>query len=67
MIPGPANSFEDLSEFFSSYQLRRDPGGRFEHSNLGAALLGTALARRADVNYEALIRKLVYRFNKTFP
>lgn len=52
-------SFEDLSEFLSSYQLTRDPGDRFEYSNLGAALLGTALARRADMNYEALIQKLI--------
>jgi CubicO group peptidase (beta-lactamase class C family) len=52
-------SFEDLSEFLSSYQLTRDPGGRFEYSNLGVALLGTALARREDVNYEVLIRKLI--------
>ena len=52
-------SFEDLAEFLSSYQLSRDPGGRFEYSNLGVALLGTALARRADLNYEALIRKLI--------
>jgi len=57
--PWAGYSFEDLAAFLSSYQLSRDPGGRFEYSNLGAALLGTALARRADVNYEALIRKLI--------
>jgi D-alanyl-D-alanine-carboxypeptidase/D-alanyl-D-alanine-endopeptidase len=57
--PWAGYSFEDLSEFLSSYQLSRDPGGRFEYSNLGVALLGTALARRAGVNYEALIRKLI--------
>jgi serine-type D-Ala-D-Ala carboxypeptidase/endopeptidase len=57
--PWAGYSFEDLSEFLSSYQLSRDPGGRFEYSNLGVTLLGTALARRADVSYEALIRKLI--------
>jgi len=57
--PWAGYSFEDLSEFLSSCQLTRDPGDRFEYSNLGVALLGTALARRADVNYDTLIRKLV--------
>lgn len=57
--PWAGYSFEDLSEFLSSYQLSRDPGGRFEYSNVGIALLGTALARRAGVDYESLIRTLI--------
>jgi D-alanyl-D-alanine-carboxypeptidase/D-alanyl-D-alanine-endopeptidase len=57
--PWASYSFEDLSEFLSSYRLSRDPGDRFEYSNLGAALLGTALARRADVDYDTLIRRLI--------
>jgi CubicO group peptidase (beta-lactamase class C family) len=34
----------------------RAPGGRARYSNLGAALLGAALARRAGASYEGLVR-----------
>lgn len=34
----------------------RAPGGRARYSNLGAALLGAALARREGTSYEALVR-----------
>ena len=57
----PNNPYADytvanLFEFLSSYQLTRDIGAQFEYSNMGAALLGQALARRAGMDYEALVR-----------
>ncbi|MGD0773322.1 MAG: serine hydrolase [Candidatus Solibacter sp.] len=60
----PGNPYADytvanLFEFLSSYRLTRDIGAQFEYSNMGAALLGQALARRAGMDYEALVRALV--------
>lgn len=57
----PANPYADYSvaqlyEFLSSYQLPRDIGSKYEYSNLGAGLLGHALARRAGTDYETLLR-----------
>lgn len=44
-----------LTQFLGSYTLTRDPGAQYEYSNLGGGLLGTLLARRAGMNYEALV------------
>ena len=61
MNPGDdANPFADYTQeqlfaFLSSYVLPRDPGEQYEYSNLGMALLGHALARRAGKPYEALV------------
>src|SRR4029453_3090616 len=57
----PANpyadySVEDLYRFLSSHELRRDIGSQYEYSNLGGGLLGHVLARRAGMDYEALVR-----------
>ena len=57
----PANPYADygekqLHEFLSSHQLARDIGARYEYSNLGAGLLGHALARRAGTSFDALAR-----------
>ncbi|MGA9352699.1 MAG: serine hydrolase [Terriglobales bacterium] len=57
----PANPYADytveqLYQFLSSYQLTRDIGSQYEYSNLGGGLLGHALARRAGMDYEALVR-----------
>jgi len=62
----PANPYADYStqqlyQFLSSYQLPRDIGSRFEYSNLGGGLLGHALARRAGMDYEALVRLRITR------
>ncbi len=38
-------------------RLRAVPGKRFRYSNLGAGLLGLALARRAGTDYESLITR----------
>ena len=56
-----ANPYADytaelLYQFLSGYQLPRDIGSEFEYSNLGAGLLGFALARRAGMGYEQLVR-----------
>jgi serine-type D-Ala-D-Ala carboxypeptidase/endopeptidase len=45
-----------LYEFLSSYELQRDIGSQYEYSNLGGGLLGHALALRAGMDYEALVR-----------
>ncbi len=45
----------DLAAFLASHVLRREPGDRYEYSNLGAGLLGQALARAAGGSYEELV------------
>jgi serine-type D-Ala-D-Ala carboxypeptidase/endopeptidase len=57
----PANPYADftvaqLYEFLAGYELPRDIGAEYEYSNLGAGLLGHALARRAGMDYETLVR-----------
>ncbi|HEY3927520.1 MAG TPA: serine hydrolase [Candidatus Koribacter sp.] len=49
-------SVDDLYAFLSSYELTRDPGSQYEYSNLGVGLLGHALARRAGMDYDKLVR-----------
>jgi CubicO group peptidase (beta-lactamase class C family) len=51
----------DLYAFLNGYTLPRDPGATFEYSNLGVGLLGVALAHRAKLPYEDLIRTLVWK------
>lgn len=50
---------QQLYQFLSAYQLTRDIGTQFEYSNLGGGLLGFALARRAGMDYEALVRSRI--------
>jgi D-alanyl-D-alanine-carboxypeptidase/D-alanyl-D-alanine-endopeptidase len=57
----PANPYADytaakLYDFLASYELSRDIGSKYEYSNVGAGLLGHALARRARTDYETLVR-----------
>lgn len=47
-----------MYEFVSGYSLPRNPGERYEYSNL-IALLGEALSTRAGKPYEALLRERV--------
>jgi serine-type D-Ala-D-Ala carboxypeptidase/endopeptidase len=60
----PANPYADYSvdqlyQFLAGYQLPRDPGAKWEYSNLGMGLLGQLLARRAGMDYEALVKAKV--------
>ena len=55
-----ANPYADygsdrLLAFLRGYTLTRDPGERYEYSNLGVGLLGFALAQRARTSYEQLV------------
>ena len=57
----PANPYADYSveqlyQFLSTYKLTRDIASQYEYSNLGGGLLGHVLARRAGMDYEALVR-----------
>jgi CubicO group peptidase (beta-lactamase class C family) len=59
-----ANPFADydtpkLYEFLAAYTLTRDIGEKYEYSNVGVGLLGHALARKAGMSYEALVRARV--------
>ena len=60
----PANPYADYTpeqmyEFLASYQLTRDPGSKYEYSNLGGGLLGYALARRAGKDYGTLVSERI--------
>lgn len=60
----PANPYADYSveqmyQFISGYPLTRDIGSQYEYSNLGGGLLGHALARRAGMDYEKLVRSRI--------
>lgn len=50
---------DKLYAFLSSYHLTRAIGAKFEYSNLGVALLGHALSRRAGKDYDSLVREHV--------
>src|SRR6266478_5006656 len=62
----PENAFADytvekLYAFLSSFALDREPGSKFEYSNVGMALLGHILALKTGTNYEALVVKRICR------
>ncbi len=62
----PANPYADytleqLYDFLGRCTLTRDIGSQYEYSNLGVALLGVALARRAGTSYEALLTERVLK------
>jgi CubicO group peptidase (beta-lactamase class C family) len=52
-------SVEQLYQFLSGYTLTRDIGAQYEYSNLGGGLLGHLLARKAGMDYEALVRSRI--------
>lgn len=47
---------QQMYDFLSGHSLRRDPGDAYEYSNYAVGLLGHALALRAGVTYEELLR-----------
>lgn len=60
----PANPYADYTEakqrqFLAAYHLPRAPGTSFDYSNIGYAVLGTALATQAGVSYEALLQQRI--------
>lgn len=60
----PTNPYADYTpalmyDFLKRHELRRDPGALYEYSNLGAGLLGHALALRAGKSYEGLMRERI--------
>lgn len=62
----PSNPYADYTpaqmfDFLSRYQLTRDPGAQYEYSNLGAGLLGYALALRAGKDYETVVRERIFK------
>jgi CubicO group peptidase (beta-lactamase class C family) len=52
-------SVERMYQFLSRHQLARDVGSAVEYSNFGFGLLGHVLARRAGMEYDALVRTRV--------
>lgn len=48
---------EQLYAFLSRSRLDRDPGVKYEYSNLGMGLLGLILPRKAGTNFEGLVLK----------
>ncbi len=47
---------DDLFATLPATRIRHPPGRRYHYSNLGAALLGHAIARRAETTWEELVR-----------
>ena len=61
-----ANPYADydgpkLLAFLAGYKLTRDPGEKYEYSNLAVGLLGYALAHRAGMTYEELVRQRIFK------
>jgi D-alanyl-D-alanine-carboxypeptidase/D-alanyl-D-alanine-endopeptidase len=61
----PANPYADydpakLYSFLSGYTLTRDPGEKYEYSNLAVGLLGHVLSLRSGMSYEELVRKRIF-------
>lgn len=50
-----AYTVDDMYRFLSGFALTRRPGAEFQYSNVGLALLGHALERRANSDYESLV------------
>jgi serine-type D-Ala-D-Ala carboxypeptidase/endopeptidase len=50
---------EQMYDFLSRHELRRDPGALFEYSNLGVGLLGHVLTLRAGKPYEQLVKERI--------
>lgn len=55
----PSYSLKNLFDFLSDFRLPRAPGEGWQYSNLGTSLLGMAIANKAGVAYETLVRERV--------
>jgi CubicO group peptidase (beta-lactamase class C family) len=60
----PTNPYADYSvaqlySFLSGHELTREIGAQYAYSNLGYGLLGNILARRAGMDYEALVKSRI--------
>ena len=56
MNPYAAYTAQKLYEFLNTFELPRDPGSKWEYSNVGFGLLGHVLARRGGMDYETIVR-----------
>ena len=52
---------EKLNAYLSGYKLTRQPGAKFEYSNLGSGLLGHVIALKAGTDYESLVTDRICR------
>jgi D-alanyl-D-alanine-carboxypeptidase/D-alanyl-D-alanine-endopeptidase len=52
---------EKLITFLSGCKLTRQPGAKFEYSNLGSGLLGQVIALKAGTDYESLVTDRICR------
>jgi len=52
---------EQMYEFLSAHELRRDIGSEYEYSNLATGLLGHVLARVHGGSYEDLVRERILK------
>ena len=59
MNPYADYSVQQMYDFLAGYQLTRDIGAEYEYSNLGMGLLGHALALKAGMGYEELVRRRI--------
>lgn len=50
-----AYTVQKMYEFLSTYQLTGDPGEKFQFSNVGMALLGHVMERKASIDFESLV------------
>ncbi|HWZ31605.1 MAG TPA: serine hydrolase domain-containing protein [Bryobacteraceae bacterium] len=48
-----------MYHFLATYELPRDTGSQWDYSNIGFALLGHALTRRAGMDYESLVHSRI--------
>jgi serine-type D-Ala-D-Ala carboxypeptidase/endopeptidase len=52
---------EQLWQFLDHYKLTRDPGAKYEYSNVGVGLLGQALSREEGSSYEDMERRMIWQ------
>ena len=62
----PQNPYKEYSEsklqqFLADYKLTREPGSRFQYSNLGMAIVGHILEEQYDMSYDQIIKQIIAR------